>query len=330
MPYRLIAHEIRKRKHEVESQIIPRDELLPQSNAAETLVNDLREAFNRQSRQGAKFRQRGDELAPLQEYLLNYLQNRSDESFVGFTNIATRKLRTCMEREPLSVGGYLVFAEYERGEERYIVVVLLSAKARAQFDANLNLREVATLDLEHLRHAARFRFSGSGENAAGTVQLVAKSSEGNFFKDFIDCDLITDSSIQANLLKTALNFWAESSGLTKNQREEIMKSTYGYWNGCRKVGRTMTLVGLANHIYPDDPSPFVRHLTDEGADLDGEFNPPKAKDMRQFQKFSFSGDGLKLEFDRGVWQNMIRVNGRVVTIRNAPEELLTQIRDELT
>lgn len=329
MDYRLIAHEIRKSQHQQQTEIIYRESLIPANVRAASLVDEIRNTFKRHNPQGARFRMPEGDLSSLQRYFAQYLEAEDRlTAFIEFTNIATRKLRTCMEGEPASIGGYLVFAEYQYGEETFLVVVLLSSKARARFDANMNLLEVATLDIDHVRHAARFRYTGLNENSSGAVQIVARASEGNFFKDFIDCETVTDSEVQANLLKTAISSWIDAEGLSDPEKEELMKGTYGYWRACKKSASTMTLEGLANALYPNAPDRFRAHMTDEGADLEGEFSPPRARHMRQFQKFSFSGQGLKFEYDRAIWHNKVRVNGSTLTIRNAPAELLEQIRDE--
>lgn len=330
MASRLIAHLIRKRQYDTTTTQVTRTALIQSTEASDSLLGDLRASFNRNSRQGAKFRVEGDEMAGMQEHLVNYFDSEKpeDEAFIEFTHDATRKLAGLMSDAPLSVGGYLVFAEYERAEEQYLLIVLLSSKARAQFDDQINLKEVATLDVDHIRHAARFKYSGVRENLPGTVQFVAKASEGNFFKDFIDCNPLTESRIQASLLKTALSTWATAENLNDNAKEELMKGTYGYWNGCRRSGTNMSLLGLANSIYPNDPGRFIQHLSDEGADLDGEFAPPAQKDMKQFRKFAFEGGGLKIEFDRSLWKEKFRVQGTNLLIRNAPEDLLRQLEEE--
>jgi nucleoid-associated protein YejK len=50
--------------------------------------------------------------------------------------------------------------------------------------------------------------------------------------------------------------------------------------------------------------------------------------MRQFTKFAFSKEGLKLEFDRNTWMNLINVSGSTVTIRQAPADLIDLIKAE--
>jgi nucleoid-associated protein YejK len=233
-----------------------------------------------------------------------------------------------MERHAASVGGYLVFAEYDHADEIYLAVVLLTSKSRAQFDDALNLSEVVTLDVEHVRHAARFRYSGVADNEPGTVYFVARASEGKFFREFIDCDPVSDSKIQSSRLRTTINEWISTNGFNENQKEEIYKKTFSYWSGCRRENFPMTLEGLANSVYPNDPDPFRNFLSQENTLLMGEFTPPNPSDMRQFQKFAFNGSGLKLEFDRSEWLPRIAVRNGTLTIRRAPQELLQMLENE--
>ncbi len=330
MKYRLIAHEIRKKQHDKKTEIKLRETLLPRDSKAEKLVEELRSSFKRNNPQGAKFRMLDGDYAPLQSQIVRYSKGADldNTKFIKFTEIATRKLRACMEDEPASVGGYLVFAEYEYSDEMFLVIVLLSAKSRVNFDTEMNLKEVSTLDIDHVRHGARFRHSGVKENVSGAAQIVAKSSEGNFFRTFVDCETTSDSRVQANLLRTALSSWGNAESLDDDKKENLMRGTYGYWATCRKSGANMTLAGLANSLYPNNPDKFLKHLTEEGLDLEGEFPTPRQSDMKQFQKFSFFGDGLKIEFDRVIWQNRVKVKGRTVTITDAPDELLKQMLED--
>ena len=209
-----------------------------------------------------------------------------------------------------------------------MLIVLLSTKARARFDTEMNLLEVDTLDVDHVRHAARFRYLGVASNDQGAVQFVARSSDGIFFRKFIDCDPISDTAAQANLLKTFLNKWSDQESHNDEQRDEVLRQTYGYWKICKESGTNMTLAGLANRLYPDTPQRLLNFLSKEDTGLDGEFSPPSGGSMRQFQKFSFSGKGLKLEFDRRSWGGKIAIKNATVTIRNVPPELIKQLEEE--
>jgi nucleoid-associated protein len=228
-------------------------------------------------------------------------------------------------REPAATGGYLVFAEHDHAGENFLLVVLLSTRARPSFDENINLVSTVSLDTDHLRHAGRIRYEGVEPNDDGVVHYVSKSSEGIYFRDFLGCEAVTDSSVQGNYLHSALRQWAEDQEMTAAQRESMMQRTYTYWHECRKEDRPITLTAIANALQPDDPAPLLAHLGAESTGLAGEFPPPRPSVMRRFVKFTFDHAGLKIEFHLTDWLDRVGVTGDTVTIQQAPPELVEQI-----
>lgn len=328
MSYRLVAHLIDKKQHTSTATLVPRESLIEPSAQAASLIEELRSAMRRHSPQGAKFMQPAGMKAPLQARLVDYRNAPSDDAFLAMSLTSARKLMAEMEDESATVGGYLVFAEFSHSEEDYLIVMLLSTKARARFDLRLELSAVTTLDVDHVRHAARFRYSGVASNEAGTAQFVARSSDGAFFRKFIDCDPISDTTVQANNLRSALAGWCDENKLGEDGREELYKKTYSYWKDCKNNGTNMTLSGIANQLEPNDPDKLLKFLSDEKLNLSGEFPVPTAKAMRQFQRFSFSGKGLKLEFDRRKWGEKIAITNGNITIKKAPPELIEALSND--
>jgi nucleoid-associated protein len=328
MPSRVIAHQIRKTQHSEDAQTYLREDLLPTSSESNSLVEDLRLAITRGNPVAGKFTRRAGGQPPFEQRLSRYMRAATDDQFVAFSRDAVGLLVGEMRREPLTTGGYVVFAEHEFNGEVFLLVVLLSTRAQPSFDEQLNLVSATTLDVEHLRHAGRVRENGVAANEDGVVHFVSRASEGIFFKEFLGCEAVTDPSAQANYLLTALRGWSEEQEMDIEQRESMMQRTYAYWNDRRKAGEQMTLTGLSNFVDPENPNRLLAYLGSEDTGLAGEFSPPRPESMRQFVKFAFQRAGLKIEFDRNAWLQNINVKGSTVTIRNAPAELIQQINEE--
>jgi nucleoid-associated protein len=328
MPNRLIAHQIRKSQHSEEAQTYLRDQLLPVSAESNSLVDELRQAITRGNPVAGKFIRPAGARPPFEQRLSRYMQRATDPEFISFSRDATGLLVTEMCKEPLTTGGYVLFGEQEFNEETFVLVILLSTRAQPSFDEHLNLISATTLDVEHLRHAGRIRESGVATNDDGVVHFVSRSSEGVFFREFLGCEPVTDPTVQANYLLTALRGWSGERGMDVEQREQLMQRTYSYWNERRQAGEPMTLTGLSNFLEPANPEPILAYLGREESGLAGEFSPPRPNAMRQFVKFAFQKAGLKIEFNRNEWLQNINVRGSTLTIRNAPRELIEQITEE--
>ena len=330
MPNRLIAHHIGKTQHSDKTILTLRPSLIPSSPDLDNLIQSLREAITRRNPSAGKFTTPAGVQPPFQRRVLRYLGNATNAQFVAFSHDAATLLEQKMKAEPLATGGYVVFAEHEHNGDAYILVVLLSTRAQPSFDSNLNLVSATTLDLDHLRHAARIREVAVAGNDDGVIHFVSKRSEGpsDYFNNFLGCEAVTDPSVQGRKLYTVLDRWAVENDMNGEAREEMLQKTYSYWQDCRRQGKPIVITGLANYLSPEAPEAILSHLGNEANGLAGEFSPPSASVMRQFVKFAFSKEGLKLEFDRNTWINNIGFNGTTVTIKHAPADLIDMIRAE--
>lgn len=332
MPARLIAHQILKQQHTKKTEVFLRAQLLPSGDElAGSFMQELRTAMTYRNPVAGRFVRLAGTQPPFEQRLIRYRTAATDAEFISFSHDATKLLEVKMGAEPLATGGYLVFAEYDHLEESYLLVAVLSTKAQPSFDEKLNLIASATLDFEHLRFAGRVRYAGVAANEDGVVHFVSRRTEelSDYFREFLGCEPVTDSTVQGRQLFTALSKYADKQEMKREDKEAMMQQTYSYWHDCRKADRPMTLTGLANFLVPDNPTVVLKHLTAESSGLAGEFSPPPTKVMRQFVKFTFANAGLKLEFDRNDWLGNISVKEKSVTIRNVPNELIQKLKEEM-
>jgi nucleoid-associated protein YejK len=110
-----------------------------------------------------------------------------------------------------------------------------------------------------------------------------------------------------------------------------MQTAYGYWKDCRHNNQAMTLTGIANALNPQKPDALLKYLGKEKHELAGEFPPPPMSVMKRFIKFSINKAGLKLEFDRSVWENKVSIRPatKTLTITGLTDELIAAINEEL-
>jgi nucleoid-associated protein len=329
---RLIAHEIIKEQHTNIARLHLRDDVLPVgSDLSASLLEQLRESFVRRNPISGRFRTTGGTQPRFQQLLLRYLTSANDRNFIDFTREAMQVLRDEMSRQQLATGGYVIFAEYDANNTPFLLTAILSTLAQPTFDENLNLIASTTLDLDHLRHGARTRLEAVQENHDGVVHFISYRTAGvsEYFLDFIGCEAVARPEVQANILYSAINSWAQEREMAEDQKLDLLARAHTHWEDCRREQRPMTLTGLANAMSPEDPQPLLAHLGQDDLGLAGDFSPPPPSSMRRFVRFSFNANGLKIEFDRNQWENRISINHqrRTLTIRNIPDTLINALNE---
>jgi nucleoid-associated protein len=331
---RLIAHRIGKKAHESKSSVRLRDKVLPtDSTVASDLFEQLRDSFQRKNPVAGTFLTTGDTKPRFQQILERYIGADDEPGFVSFTAEAMRILRDEIVTQQAATGGYVIFAEYQADNTKFLFAALLGTTAKPSFDKDLNLIESPSLDLDHLRHGARVRFDKVGANDNGVVLFISQKSSGasDYFVNFIGCEEITTPDQQGRILYTALNSWASTQDFNDDQRGQLLQNAYSFWRDCRDNNRAMTLTGIANALNPQDSTALLRYLGAESNQLAGEFPAPPPSVMKRFVKFTFNKAGLRLEFDRNSWANEVRVNpkAKTLTIMNVPDELITALAEDL-
>lgn len=325
MATRLIAHEITKNQHQTaEIYVKYREALLHSDEFTAKFLDQVRTAITQKNPSAGKFILPSNVPGPFQTRLSKYFKAPTEAGFIMFTKKATQDLSRLMKLVPGATGGYVIFAEHEHVGETYILVALLSMKAQASFNEKLDLTAAWVLDLEHLRHAARIHASEVSTNDDGVIQFVSREAgdTAGYFIDFLGCEKITDSAEQGRLLFSALTIVCKELEI---DLEEARMATHAYWLDCRKQKKTMTLTTLANVIRPEDPDPIWKALGREKFRLAGEFSAPPPSSMKGFITFVYATTTFKLEFATHLWLDNISTNGKSVTIRQAPAQLIADI-----
>lgn len=232
MSLRLIAHRIHKIQHSRIATATLRPTLL---SAASEITGDfmqaLRTALTHKNPAAGRFARIAGTVPPLEQRLLHYMGELNDAAFVAFSHEATELLAAKMQNEPLATGGYLVFAEYSHDGASMMLIAMLSTKAQPSFDADLNLVSSVMLDFEHLRYAGRIKQALVAANDDGVIHFVSRRPEevSDYFRDFLGCEPLTDSTSQGHQLYAALAKFAAHENHNRGQKEELLQRTHAYW-----------------------------------------------------------------------------------------------------
>lgn len=340
---RLIAHQIIKEKNTTSASLTVRETVLPaKSDLAVLLINQLSDSFKTRNPFAGLFRladaaqetteapkkKKKKPISAFRQNLLDYLAAPGDNAFADFTKLAAEILRSEIASQSLATGGYIVFAEYSAARDNYLMTSLLTTQATPSFDKDLNLVETEPLDFEHLRHGARIRLNRVKQNREGVMQLISRRADGvsDYFVEFLGCEPVLRPSAQGQLLFSVLN----SLKVTEAVRTKIKEGAFRKASEARDENRTITLTEIAEAAPPKERKRVLEYLTSEEHDLAGEFYPPSPAVMKQFVRFAFDGQGLRLEFDINPWANRMNVDKQnTLTITKVPPELVAQLREEI-
>lgn len=332
--FRLIAHRVSKEANSTAVSHKTRDDLLPAvDQLSQDLVQQIRRAFSDQNPVSGAFRRTADDATVRPEFeqlLTNYLKKRTDKAFIRFSKDATNLLVKEIGKRIAAKGGYLVFAEYEAPGGSFLLVSILGSSGKPRFDEEINLTKEVILDLDHIRHAGRVRYDRAADNDDGVVVFISPKREAasQYFVDFLGCEELERSQDRAKHLYQGLLGWSKDQKHTPERSVQIREAAYDYWKECSENGEPMTITGLANRIEPNAPKKLVQFLSDEALNIAGEFPPPRSSDMKRFKQFSYSGEGLKLVFDRNTWLGKITVKKGSITITDPPQDLVEQLKTE--
>lgn len=111
---KLVVHNLLKELNEMESKIVLSQELMPINALSHLLVSRLVDTYSNTSPTYAVF---DSAEKPFAKAFRLFFENNTEENFLLFSQNTAKLLRREVEREMFAKGGYLVFTEYEEGDE---------------------------------------------------------------------------------------------------------------------------------------------------------------------------------------------------------------------
>ncbi|WP_027360608.1 nucleoid-associated protein [Desulforegula conservatrix] len=220
--------------------------------------------------------------------------HKAQIDFINFTLEAMTQLKNAIKNKSLATGGYLLFFIYKEDGASFLIIAMLKNKGQFDFDDDLNLKDVQTIDLNHLHIAARFNFNkwvGNGEHYISFVKGISKDVT-DYFKSFIGIDdaNYTDSKENTGDLYTATTDYCEKRSYTMETENSIRQRLYDLATEKHKSGQPITIQEIANIIDPEDPERFVAYANSDECNLPGEIHIDK-KEARKLVNIS-GGDNL--------------------------------------
>lgn len=342
--HRLIIHKIKKEQHSTEVEKILSTELLKGDNdVAVEFSQKLREAYHKKhSVEYSKFDDSStDEELSFQALLDDYLytpEDKKDEAFIKFSKQATELLSIRMQEKTLSVGGYIVFGEYEL-RDRFIFIALV--KRTPAFDTeeeenSINLKLKPVLSIEELGMAAFINVSiyqNKNDDRRYISFLRGKRDIANYFVNFLNAGnfRLKTSEITKLLVESILDYLSRLN-LDERDIERKRVQIFEFIDGKRKKREAIHLESVANLLNPENPEDFIDYCHRE-RQIDSVIEKVEASILNRLRYFRFVRRGFLLKFDINRYRDKITIvegdDGYEYIKIEGFEDLISELKREL-
>ena len=324
-----IVHHIDKKPDGSPAVLTVSETELPESEVASNLLMDLNEAYNAKQGKGWGMFHAESGAHPLRGWLTDYL--KSDQGFVPFTTIAVEHLLKLMQESNLTVGGHVLFAQYQQGLTQYLTIAILHHSEGVSVDSELAVSASRHLDLSQLHLAARINLTEWSENEKARQYIsFIKGKNGkkvsDYFRDFIGCQESVDGAGETRTLLKAFSDFVEKEDLSEASTREKTSTLADYASSQNKLGEPISLDQLSALIDEDHPKAFYDHIRNSDYGLSPEI-PADKRVINAFRRFTGRAEGISISFDSHLLGGKIQydeANGTLTLL-----ELPTQLKDQL-
>ena len=263
---------------------------------------------------------------------LNKLQ-ANELDFYAFSVNAGELLLSTLVNEGMVESGYLIFSHYNYLATDYLLIALVDAKQHLVVNQNLDVNYATYLDVGKMQIAVRFDLSQlltSSENNRYISFIKGRMGRkvSDFFSAFIGCAEEVDIKQQNKQVLSQVDSYMAEQGLDPAEKLEHRASVANYVKDQLANADFLELTALAEHLPKDEDSgqDFVRFNQQQAQPLEHVFQPDPAL-VRSMSKFSGSGGGISLNFDRKLLGDSIIFDpvNQTLSITKLPPNLLDQL-----
>ncbi|MFK5892721.1 MAG: nucleoid-associated protein [Pseudomonadota bacterium] len=351
---KLIVHAIDKTPDAGESQLNLSQQDMQGSDSLINFLTDLNSSFNSKlakthgafvtsentdSTSDSGFEEHGFEEDGSKEQQTNlfysglkdYLQGNLP--FVDFSHQSMAYLKTLMDRNGKTKGGYIVFAHYQLFASDFLFVVILHNQAALVIDEQLQLNQTEYLDTRSLYLASRIDLSewqdtSSEKNDRYISMLIARDGKkiNDYFREFIGFNETVDSKKETSQLLGAFSGFCEQSKLDSEVKDELKKKAVDYCSKQAETGENVQVKDFSNYVSEMAEEDFYRYLKNEQIDLKDEVTPDRGL-LRKFNKLSGRSGNLSITFPASLFNQSVFYDSETdtLTIKNLPKSLRQQL-----
>lgn len=326
-----VVHFIEKKQHTGAAQVHSRNDLLPVDENTRKLARDVVELYGRTSNIGYGSFDSNEEAYRFAPLLREYVSE--ERTLIDFSLLATELLKSQIESESASTGGYMLLVRYKFMDRDWLIVVMLKLRLETGIDkTTLNLNGTEVFDVRYLHEAARIdlgKWLANGENYVSFAKGKVNGQDiTKYFRRALGCTDYSDSKLNTALLVKALNAFSEN--MNSEVKNEMKQKFVDYCAEKHESREPVSLAAFSSRLNESDPEEFVRFVRereDEFPITDG-FDPHKATFIA-LRRIRSKWSTISIGFDvKDIADGRIVPNGNgSITITDIPKDLEAQIME---
>lgn len=290
--HHVIIHELVKEQHKPLQASNLRTETLPVDDPIVIkLVNGVAGIYGKKanSAQYGRFSETGKSEFPAIYKAYYELTSPKEEDFITLSQDTVTELENRLEGSSPSSGGYVLFADYDSGFGRTLLIAMLKNRPGLRLSNSLKPEELEHIDLNSLHQAARVssskfkeHFEAEPEDKANLNYLSFVSPSGTqttagYFISALGCTKGTASAAATKaVLKEVPQFFRDTPGLDKADARKVKQDIVCYLQECVEKQRSALLSNvdaIARKYFPTDEEGLADELSERlFARLNGEQN----------------------------------------------------------
>lgn len=329
-----IIHKLIKEPHG-KATASEREDELPLTDPVKKLVLDIQELYG--SRTGKGFgRFEDDEI--------NYpsstiLRSCFEGAEIGFLE-ASKKLLSVLANKAspvgLATGGFVLMAHVgdEAGASWFVAAIINNIESTAIDEQTYEVKGTVHVDLNNLRVVGRVCLTDwfSDDNDIRYIGFLKQRGKvSDYFKEFLGCRELIVNTEETKKLVSTLKHFSKAQGLNQQQEDDFLQKAYDYCKDKHENDEPLSLDGLANSVWPDNPEELKKSLTDNDIQISDGFVPDK-RSLNSLVKMKYKTKYWSLDLDRhAISEGHAQYNQKKgeLTLKNLPTEFKAELDREL-
>ncbi len=324
----IIVHQL---EYSAESNSLiatPAEQSLEPTPALEAMLEDLQQTYNKkQDKRYGQFTDTSDEQLP---DLLN-LHLSDSITFKELTCKTLEKLKEGLDQAGALGGGYVLFADYQQGMNRYLLLCMLSNHLSVTVTKDLTITDCSYLDTSRMSLACRINITEWQKKSSGNRYLSFIRPRGgrrlsDVFQQAIGCSETSGSKEDTDTLINAVQDYCKEAP-SEEERKTVKRQVYDYCQNKLDDGKDISLSELTGHLSETGPDDFARFVNTRDYDMSLPMTPEK-RTLTKLVRYTGRSKGLNLSFDAELLGDQIRydeANDQLV-IKGVPEKLREQLK----
>ena len=324
----IILHQLEQAPDSETLTAVEAGHSLTPTPALEAMLDDLLQTYNKkQDKRYGEFAQ--DAESPFPGELQQYLDESID--FTTLTRQTLNKLRESLDQAGALGGGYVLFADYQQGLTRYLMLCMLTSNVSVTVTEDLAIQDCAYLDTGKMPLACRINITEWQGGAGNGRYLSFLRPRGgrrlsDVFQEALGCSETGGSKEEADTLVKAVKEFAKEAPSLESHKE-VSRKVYDYCQSKVDEGDAITLEELTGHLSEAGEDEFARFVNTRDYDMAQPMSPER-RILTKLVRYTGRSKGLTLAFDAELLGSQVQYDAEndQLIIRGVPEKLKEQLQ----